>query len=78
MMRSLGTLVDWLKRVKTIDVPIGHEAMVYATKWVQMENTRAEQELGFSFRPVQESMSDAISWLHQAGHISAKQAGKLA
>lgn len=78
MMRGLGTVVDLLKRVKTIDVPMGHEAMVYATRWVQMDNSRVEQELDFSFRPVDESMGDAIRWLHQAGHISADHAGKLA
>jgi hypothetical protein len=43
-----------------------------------MDNSKTEQALDFSFRPVEETMADAIRWLYRAGHVSAKQAGVLA
>lgn len=77
-MRGLGTVMDVLKRVKPIDIPMGHEAMVYATKWVPMDNSDVEEQLDFSFRPLEDSLSDTICWLLEAGHITEKQAGQLA
>lgn len=77
-MRCLGRVVDIIKRVKVLDIPMGYEAMVYATKWVELDNTMVEQDLNFAFRPLEDSMTDAIKWLHRSGHISAEQAGKLA
>ena len=80
LMRGLGMGIDWLNRVRDtpIDAPITHEAMVYATNWIKMDDSKAEAELGLQFRPVEESLAAAIGWLLEAGHITAKQAGKLA
>jgi nucleoside-diphosphate-sugar epimerase len=78
LMRGLGTVIDQLKRVKTMDIPMGHEAMVYATKWVKMDSSQVERELDFSFRPISESLVDTIRWLYRAGHITSEQVGKLA
>lgn len=77
-MRGLGTAVDLLKRVKQFDVPMGYEAMVYATQWVPMDSSETGQQLDFSFRPLDESLSDSVRWLLQEGHITKKQAGCLA
>lgn len=77
-MRGMGFGVDLLKRVKKLDAPVGYEAMVYATRWVPMSNEAVEQQLDFSFRPLQQSFADTIRWLHTAGHITARQAGVLA
>jgi len=77
-MRALGTAVDLLKRVKQVDVPMGYEAMVYATKWVPLDNSAVEQQLDFAFRPLDDSLRDTICWLLEAGHITEKQAGSLA
>jgi nucleoside-diphosphate-sugar epimerase len=76
-MRSLGRVVDVLQPILGADIPLTHEAMVYATKWVSMDNRKAERELGVHFRPVEESLTTAIHWLEREGHISAQQAGKL-
>jgi hypothetical protein len=67
-----------LKRVKQVDVPMGYEAMVYATKWVRMDNSEVEEHLDFKFRPLDDSLIDTIRWLLEAGHITEKQAGCLA
>ncbi len=76
-MRSLGRGVDWMKRIHHFDVPMGYEAMVYATRWVPMSNVEVETALDFRFRPLAESFRDTIGWLLAKDYITAKQAGKL-
>ena len=79
-MRGLGRLMDKVNqwRDTPIDIPVTYEAMVYATNWIRMDDSKAMAELGLEFRPVEDSMSAAIRWLLAAGHISEKQAGILA
>lgn len=78
LMRLAGSLFDRLGDLVPDDVPITAEGMTYATRWVPMDNRRVESELGFRFRPVEETFADAIRWLYQQGHLSARQAGRLA
>ncbi|MEH6593432.1 MAG: NAD-dependent epimerase/dehydratase family protein [Halioglobus sp.] len=79
LMRLVGRLIDFLNRIRStpIDAPITYEAMVYATNWVIMDDSRAEAELNLVFRPVEESLGDAIRGLVKSGHVSVEQAGEL-
>ena len=77
-MRMLGRAIDAVQPVINLEVPLSHEASVYATQWVKMDSSKAERDLGLAFRPVDESLADAIRWLLEAGHISARLAGRLA
>jgi len=76
--RSLGRVFDALQPMLNTTLPLSHEAAVYATQWVKMDNRKAERELGLRFRPVEESLADSIRWLYAAGHVNARLAGKLA
>jgi nucleoside-diphosphate-sugar epimerase len=78
LMRLTGRVFDYLHPYISVPLPISEEAMEYATNWVQLDNRKAEKTLDFTFRPVEESMADTVSWLCRAGHISSKQAGVLA
>lgn len=78
LLRALGRLADLVQNVVPLEVPMGYEAMQYATRWVQMDDSETERALDFSFRPLEESMADTIRWLYQSGHISAAAAGRLA
>ena len=40
--------------------------------------SHTEEVLGITGRRLRESFADAVRWLAEAGHISAKQAGKVA
>ena len=79
LMLGLGRVFDWLNRVrgKPLNVPITHEGMTYATNWVKMDSSKSRAELGLVFRPLEESLADAIRSLVEAGHIEAEQAGKI-
>ena len=37
-----------------------------------------ERELGVRFRPPAESLADTYRWLSRSGHVSRRQAGRLA
>jgi len=77
-MRMAGRLFDKLNPYMSTHIPLSEEAMGYATHWVEMDNSKVEDELDFEFRPVQESMRDTVRWLCREGHINDKQAGDLA
>jgi nucleoside-diphosphate-sugar epimerase len=77
-MRMAGRLFDRLNPYISTHIPLSEEAMGYATNWVEMDNTKVENELDFEFRPVEDSMRDTVRWLCSAGHINDKQAGVLA
>jgi nucleoside-diphosphate-sugar epimerase len=79
MMLGVGRLVDWFNRArgKALDIPVTHEAMVYATNWVKLDNSKARAELGLHFRPIEETLADAIRSLVEDGHIEPAKAGRL-
>ncbi len=76
-MRILGRTLDALKPLMDTKMPITHEAMVYATKWVEMDNRKTEKDLQIRFRPFEESLIDAVRWLEQENYITRDQAGLL-
>jgi hypothetical protein len=52
--------------------------MAMATQWPGTAPSQAEETLGVRFRPTRETLADTIRWLHRAGHVSAREAGRLA
>ena len=78
LMRATGRLCDQISRFVALEVPVTEEAMGYATRWVPLDNSRVEQDLGFSFRPVEQTMADTVSWMSRVGHIKEREAGVLA
>lgn len=78
LMRLAARVCDTVGGYIKLDLPLTVEGIAYATHWVRMDNRAVERDLQFRFRPVEESFRDAIGWLYTAGHITAKQAGKVA
>jgi nucleoside-diphosphate-sugar epimerase len=78
LMRLVGRACDRLDRYVQMEMPVTEEGIGYATGWVLMDNSWAEQELGFALRPVADTFKDTIRWLCEKGHITTKQAGALA
>ncbi|GAB5453543.1 MAG: SDR family NAD(P)-dependent oxidoreductase [Halioglobus sp.] len=76
-MRLLGRTLDAIKPVLDTGTPLSHEAMVYATKWVKMDNSKSQKDLNLSYRPFEESMVESIRWLEQENYITRHQAGLL-
>ncbi len=76
-MRLLGRTVDRLRSFVDTKAPISHEAMVYATKWIKMDSSYTQEKLKLKFRPLEESLVDAIRWLERENYITRDQAGLL-
>jgi dihydroflavonol-4-reductase len=69
MLQGLGRLGDLAHRFVPFDLPISYEALWYATEWTPSDDTRVQQELGFSYRDIRETLGDAIIWLADHGHL---------
>lgn len=78
VFRSLGILTDGIRKVVDFQTDITREAMSYITQWPPADSSRIMQATGMQFRSGEQTFSDAIAWLAQAGHITPSQAGRLA
>lgn len=78
LLRSAGLLGDLVKRVVDFNFPLTLEAMVFATRWPGADGSRTSAELGFGFRPTEETLADALRWMVQAGHLPPEKIGRLA
>ncbi len=77
-LKLMAAVCDSVGPWFNIDLPLTKEGVVYASNWIMMDSSRVERELGFTFRPVDDTLTDSIRWLQQAGHITTGDAGKLA
>jgi len=78
LLRVLGRVGDLVKRVRPFDFPLTGEAMDFATQWPGAVASPAFEQLGIELRDVRETCADAIRWLYEAGHLDAREAGRLA
>jgi dihydroflavonol-4-reductase len=69
---------DVMQRVLPFRLPLGFQATWIAVNAVSGDDTATREELGVSFRPASEAIADTVRWLHEAGHITARRAGRAA
>jgi nucleoside-diphosphate-sugar epimerase len=77
-LRAAGTLGDLVKRFWDFNFPLTRDSMEFATRWPGADASRTTRELGIAFRSAEESYRDTLRWMHRAGHLTARQAGRLA
>ena len=77
VMRAAGSVGDVVKRVWEFNFPLTRDSMEFATRWPGADASRTTRELGFAFRSAEESYRDTLRWMHRAGHLSARQLGRL-
>jgi nucleoside-diphosphate-sugar epimerase len=70
--------VSAVQRILPMHIPADYEGIVLASHNTRYDCSRAEADLGVSPTPLTQTMTDAVHWLHQAGHISARHAGAAA
>lgn len=78
LFRLLGSVGDWIKHVYDFSFPLSRDAMEFATQWPGASAERTTRELGIRFRDARETYRDTVRWLYEAGHLSARQVGRLA
>jgi nucleoside-diphosphate-sugar epimerase len=78
VLRAAGRVFDVVKRFRDVDLPITHEAMLFATQWPGADGAATLAATGVALRPVAESIADTARWLLAAGHLHPEHVGRLA
>ena len=78
VLLSVGAALDGLRRFRPIGYPLTRDAAEMMTTMVATQDQPTLDALGLELRPTEESLTDTVRWLVEAGHLPAKNAGKLA
>lgn len=78
VLRGIGRLADAAARIVPFDSPLTHEAMICFTQMPPADDSAVARELHVRYRPVKQTVREAIIAAHRAGLITGEQAGKLA
>jgi len=79
LLRWTGRMCDVLRDRFGFDAgAISGEAMLIATSELQGDSSRALEELGITFRPVEETIEAQMRWMYEHGHLTARNVGALA
>ncbi|MDP3859068.1 MAG: NAD-dependent epimerase/dehydratase family protein [Stagnimonas sp.] len=78
LLRGFGAATDLAKRLIPFETPISAEAMSFITEWAPASSTRYLALSGAQFRTAEQTYGDAIRWLCASGHLTPKQAGRMA
>jgi dihydroflavonol-4-reductase len=78
VMVTLGGVSEWASRTLGVATTFTHDAMVYLTRSVPVDDGRTIEELGVVFRDPLETMRATIRGLVDTGSISRAQAGRAA
>jgi nucleoside-diphosphate-sugar epimerase len=74
---AMGALLDAAKRVRDFHYPLTRDAAEFMTRLVPTDDRPALDALGLRLRPVEETVSDGLRWLAEAGHLDPRRAGRL-
>jgi nucleoside-diphosphate-sugar epimerase len=69
---------DVVQRVLPFRLPFHFGGVWVAIHGGPVDATATERELGVHFRPADDSIGDMLRWLHRAGHLTDRQAGRAA
>jgi len=74
-LRLTGHIVDKIKAViPSFDYPLTYEASLFVTLFVPCDSQKTVEELGVTFRPIRETLTDTIRFLVEAGELEPGQA----
>ncbi|OBF34328.1 dihydroflavonol 4-reductase [Mycobacterium sp. ACS1612] len=78
VLRAVGVAADGVKTLVPFDTQISAEAMAINTQWPPADSSRFLAASGLRFRCVDDTFTDTIRWMAEAGHLPRKKAGRLA
>ena len=84
LLDAMGTFGEVFTLATRIRLPFAKESMKMFTQNARVngpgkiDQSLANNDFGFQSISLEESLKDALLWLHQAGHLTDKQSGKLA
>jgi dihydroflavonol-4-reductase len=74
----LAWSADLMQRFLPWRIPFGMEGLRLLAWDPRADDSLAREELGFSPRPLRETLADTLRWMHEAGHVTAGEAGSMA
>jgi nucleoside-diphosphate-sugar epimerase len=74
---AAASLLDQIRRVRSLSYPLTRDAAEVMTTMVPTDDEPTLAELGITLRPTRESVEDTLRWLAEAGHLPAKNAGRV-
>jgi dihydroflavonol-4-reductase len=77
LVRLVGRVADVAQR-RGIDPGFSSMNVYSLEHGVPVDDGADQEALGLRWRPMAETIGDTITWLYRAGHLSDRQAGKLA
>ena len=84
LLDAMGTFGEVFTLATRIRLPFAKESMKMFTQNARVngpgkiDQSKANNDFGFQSIPLEDSLRDALLWLHESGHLTSKQAGKLA
>ena len=78
LLRTLGSALDGVRRVRPLRSLISREGMEYATRTRPLPNSEALAELGVTLRPAAETYADTLAWMLATGKLKPHHAPALA
>lgn len=78
LMLGIGSLTDVVQRRTRARLPWSQEAIWITNAAARCNDARVREDLGVTFRPIEETFADTVRWLLDAGHVNPRQAGRLA
>jgi dihydroflavonol-4-reductase len=74
---GFGRVMDGVQRFLPGKAPLGYEVVYIPTRDARTDDSRTGAELGVHPPPLEQTLTDMIRWMVEAGRIPAKAAGKL-
>jgi nucleoside-diphosphate-sugar epimerase len=75
---AMGSFLDLLRRIFTVTYPLTRDAAEIMVTMVPTDDAASLASLGVTLRPLEETLTDALRWLVQEGHLSGRAAGRFA
>ena len=78
VLLAAGAVANAVQRRLPFRLPLHREGPWTMINGRPGDDSSTREELGVTFRPPSEAIGDTVRWLYEAGHISARQAGRAA
>lgn len=76
VLLPMAWAVSAVQRVVPVHLPAEYEGVQIASRRARCDTSATQRDLGVTARPLAQTMADAVRWLHRAGHVTARQAGR--
>jgi nucleoside-diphosphate-sugar epimerase len=77
-LAGFGRAADLAQRRLTTRLPWDGEGIWVMNCAARCDDSKTRNEFALEPRPLGETLADTVRWLHEAGHITAREAGRLA